>query len=185
MSQTELEKREILRLSNKESNKITKECIQSALILLLKEKEFDKISITDLTKRAGVSRTGYYRNYSSKEDVLRDLLENVVDQIVSAIVSEGNALDQCRTLFEKSKDNAETFALLQKAHFGDSILSEMTNRILSMVSPENRNEKIRQTAICGCVYNLLKIWIENGMKESPEEMAQLYCNLIFSRIYLS
>ena len=34
---TELEKREILRLNNEESNKLTKECLSMALIYLMNE----------------------------------------------------------------------------------------------------------------------------------------------------
>ena len=57
---TEIEKLNILRKNNAESNAITKECIESALILLMKEKPFSEISILEITKRAGVGRSSYY-----------------------------------------------------------------------------------------------------------------------------
>ena len=56
----------IVRYSNAESKRITRECIESALILLLENKSFADISISELVKRAGVSRTAFYRNYESK-----------------------------------------------------------------------------------------------------------------------
>ncbi len=183
MPKTELEKLNVLRMSNVESNKITKECIRSAMILLLKEKALDKISITELTKKAGVSRTGYYRNYTCREDVLQDLLETMVDEIVQAIMAEGNNIDQCLILFQKSSEKAETFALLMKAKFGDVILSKITERILSLVPEENQKEQIRQIALCGCIYNILRIWIGNGMQKTPEEMASLYNEHIYSLFY--
>lgn len=37
------------------------------MLILLKDECFHKITITDIVKRAGVSRTAYYRNYTSKK----------------------------------------------------------------------------------------------------------------------
>jgi AcrR family transcriptional regulator len=54
-----------------EANEFVKECITTALLKMLKERDFSDITITDLVKRAGVSRISFYRNYESKEDVLR------------------------------------------------------------------------------------------------------------------
>ena len=63
-------KTEYLKLSNMESNKITKESIQVALISLMANKKLENITITEIVKKAGVSRTSFYRNYKDKEDVL-------------------------------------------------------------------------------------------------------------------
>ena len=40
---TELQKRDVLRMSNEESNRLTRECLQTALIQLMSEKPFDQI----------------------------------------------------------------------------------------------------------------------------------------------
>ena len=64
---TQLEKLEILRLSNQESNQITRECLEAALLDLMTTKDLDKISITELTNNAGVSRSAFYNNYKTKE----------------------------------------------------------------------------------------------------------------------
>lgn len=57
---SELQKRPVVRCSNKESKRITRECIESALVLLLEKKTFAEISISEPVKRAGVSRTAFY-----------------------------------------------------------------------------------------------------------------------------
>lgn len=48
---------------------ITDSIIQ-ALFILLKEKELSEISITDLVAKAGVSRSSFYRNFNSFENVI-------------------------------------------------------------------------------------------------------------------
>ena len=46
----------------------TKRCIMDALLQLMHTKDYDDITITDITERAGVSRMSYYRNYHSKDE---------------------------------------------------------------------------------------------------------------------
>lgn len=56
--------------SNKESNQLTRESIETALLFLLEKKELAQISISELVQKAGVSRNAFYRNYKSKEEIL-------------------------------------------------------------------------------------------------------------------
>ncbi|MBF0777400.1 TetR/AcrR family transcriptional regulator [Streptococcus cuniculi] len=56
--------------SNKESNQLTRESIETALLFLLEKKDMRQISISELVKKAGVSRNAFYRNYKSKEEIL-------------------------------------------------------------------------------------------------------------------
>ena len=70
-------KLELLKYYNQEANLVTQESIETALLLLMQEKDFESISVTEIASRAGVSRTAYYRNYASKEDVLRNVFNRV------------------------------------------------------------------------------------------------------------
>ncbi|MFR4802256.1 MAG: TetR/AcrR family transcriptional regulator [Eggerthellaceae bacterium] len=53
-----------------EANRQTRERIARALLRLLGIKEFSDISVTDIVREAHVARAAYYRNFSSKEDIL-------------------------------------------------------------------------------------------------------------------
>ena len=46
--------------------------MQEALMDLLQEKDFEKISITDITERAGLSRPTFYLHYKTKEDIIAE-----------------------------------------------------------------------------------------------------------------
>ncbi|MBR6940531.1 MAG: TetR/AcrR family transcriptional regulator, partial [Clostridia bacterium] len=54
-------------MNRSESNNLTRECITTALLIIIREKDYDEITITDITEKAGVSRMAYYRNYKSKD----------------------------------------------------------------------------------------------------------------------
>ena len=76
---------ENLRKSNKESNLLTREAIETALLQLLEKKELTKISISELVKRAGVSRAAFYRNYDSKEEILESVFKRSVHNIMEQL----------------------------------------------------------------------------------------------------
>ena len=76
---TELEKRNIIRLSNKQAKMVTKCCLQTALIQLLDKKELSNISVSELARRAGVSRTAFYSNYQTVDDVLTELIDQKLE----------------------------------------------------------------------------------------------------------
>lgn len=52
------------------ANLIVRESIETALLQLMDKKPFGEITISEIVKKAGVSRVSYYRNYYFKEDVL-------------------------------------------------------------------------------------------------------------------
>lgn len=67
--------------SNKESNQLTRESIETALLFLLEKKDMAQISISELVKKAGVSRNAFYRNYKSKEEILELAYERTSHQL--------------------------------------------------------------------------------------------------------
>ena len=72
----------------------SREAIQWALMELMREKPFKDISVTEICRRANVSRTTYYRSYYSQEEVLDDVLdtcflevEELLDELPAATPS--------------------------------------------------------------------------------------------------
>ena len=63
MSERKISKKSLenLKISNQESNRITKESLEISLLQLLEKKELTKITISELVERAGVSRAAFYR----------------------------------------------------------------------------------------------------------------------------
>ncbi|MNI36457.1 Bacterial regulatory protein, tetR family [compost metagenome] len=180
-NKTELERMEILRLSNLESNRITKECIESALMLLMKERNFNEISITDIVKRAGVSRTAYYRNYSSKEDILHSLVQEVVDNTIQAMCLHDPGKETYEfwyAMFRFIRPYHETYQLLLKANFGENILEQIIGKMQENVADGDVKGKYESAFWSGAVYAILTEWFKGGMKQSDEEMAQICCVIL-------
>lgn len=181
-NRNELQKREVLRLSNEESNRLTKECLQTALIYLMGEKAFEKITVTELVKRSGVSRMAFYRNYNSKEDILEEMAESFLLTVKKSVENpkyEGDPRQWFKDAFAFIRKNVDIMKLLFEAklpiEFGIGT-SSILNQIFE--KPEGR-ERYLQSSIEGAFVYVLREWIYSGAKESPEYMAEICYEICF------
>lgn len=62
----------------------TQDCAFLALTKLIRNKPLSSISVTELTKKAGISRTAFYNNYNSVEDVIAKYFDKCVDSILDS-----------------------------------------------------------------------------------------------------
>lgn len=174
---TELEKREILRLSNEQSNKVTKECLRIAMIKLMDKKPFEKISITELTQSAGVSRTAFYRNYASKEALVEDICQSLSSELQASVSGDLYRTDRRNwyiQFFRTIRENSEYFQIYLNAHlqFGDMIVLE------SVFPASNAAERYLNSAKEGAFLRVLTDWFCGGMQESPDEMGEICVQVI-------
>lgn len=172
----------VLNLSNQESKQLTRECIRTALLQLLTEEEFENITITSIIKRAGVSRAGFYRNYSSKEDIIEEFARITYKELSNLITDETLQTDPYKwhcNLFSAIKRDAQTFHLLILAKVPHQYISKvgsLLEPLLTFETPYERYQAIaRSTALKEIVIN----WFNHGMQESPEEMAAFFINTFY------
>ena len=59
--------------SNAELKRFTRECVYEALFQLLETEDYEKITLSAIAARAGVSRNAVYRNFESKDMILKTL----------------------------------------------------------------------------------------------------------------
>ena len=115
---TNINKNDVLKMSNAESNMFTKECIRTALLSLMAIKIFEQITVTEIIKKAGVSRGGFYRNYQSKEEVLQEICEDLFKYMLN-FVTEHKFYENPRQwyidFFKNIAENQEGYRLLMNA----------------------------------------------------------------------
>lgn len=167
---------ENLRLSNQESNRLTRECLQTALIYLMSEKPFEQIHISELARRSGVSRTAFYRNYTCKEDILAEISNSIVQDVAVSFLNECSRNDSYgwfRSCFSKVKNNAEPFRLLLQAHMPRDSLVGTGSVLEKWIPADTPAAHYRLLALEGAFINILADWLRSGMKDSVEDMARL------------
>lgn len=66
---------------------ITRRLLKENLIELLKEKPIDKISVTELCRRAEINRSTFYAHYSVPKDALLEIKQDFATQIAESLRS--------------------------------------------------------------------------------------------------
>lgn len=164
-----------------------KKSIEQAFFALLKEKSFSEITVTDLVKKSGVARASYYRNFSSKEDIIQEYLLNLrkeVEYILSLSVKnpEENYISQESVAIHLSVYLKEKHAILLLCDNGFSVFfQEETNRYAEEKfgdMPYSSIERYQIYFMAGAFFNVALQWLRDGAKESPAEMAQLLLEMI-------
>lgn len=174
--QTELAKRAVLRMNNQQSNELTRECIDMAMIYLMSEKPYESITISEIAKRAGVSRTAFYRNYNSKEDVLNEIGRLVIEDLKS-ILRKLDTADDAHALhvefFTMVKKNRTPVELLVKGNVSIQLLFPDAQILENVVPSTTMRDHYRLVAIDSALVGLIREWVSNGFDLSPEEMAEV------------
>ncbi len=165
-----------------ESNKLAKECIVTALIELMKVQDYNSITITDLAKKAGVSRMAYYRNYTSKEDIINKFADDVgasIHEKISRMMPHASTFDYYFELFSQLGAYSDLVLTAYNGGLGELIHSQITKN-MALTFPTEGNTTLdlyRHVYLAGAFYHIFIKWIQNGRKESVSDMAQLCCSL--------
>ena len=161
-----------------ESNRLAKECIVTALVELMKIRDYNSITITDIAKKAGVSRMAYYRNYTSKEDIFKKYIDEVGEDIHKKIAESNSSTipyDYFLALFEQLGKYSDLAIVAYRAHLGELILAALIkNMFITFPAPDNSSDKrYHRFFLAGAFYNVFIEWLKNGLQESPAEMAHI------------
>ncbi|MDA3733514.1 TetR/AcrR family transcriptional regulator [Niameybacter massiliensis] len=163
-----------------QANLLAKECMVIALLQLLEVKPLSAITVSEITKKAGVSRMTYYRNYINKEDIfssfLDDLLYNYHEEF-NNLPEKGNFYDlhnlnHCFLYFEKHKTLIQ--ALFKNGH-GNIFLTSLSDYIIHKWYKESDDITRYYTllAFAGSIFNVFVSWSLNDTTQSPEQMASI------------
>lgn len=164
----------------KEANIRVKQSITKALLTLMYQKSFSEISITEIITKAKVARASFYRNYTSKEDVLLTVVRDALAHFrENADYDLGDCyqyphVKRCFTYF---KLYGEFILDLCNFGYGEWILKEINNfhEDIAGIMPCNSIEKYKLYVFVGALYNTAVMWLQDGAKESEEDIAAVFC----------
>uniref|UniRef100_UPI003F68581C TetR/AcrR family transcriptional regulator n=1 Tax=Caldifermentibacillus hisashii TaxID=996558 RepID=UPI003F68581C len=60
----------------------SKTALKEALLILMENKDFNKITITDIVNISNLNRGTFYKHYQTKEELLGDLIEEVLEDLI-------------------------------------------------------------------------------------------------------
>lgn len=165
-----------------ETNLLTKECIVTALLRLMEVKSYPSITITDITNLAGVSRMAYYRNYKNKDEILINHLLEQESKLIKELHG-GHAQTVRGMIFyiaEFFQENVQVIKAAFEAGLAHSINSLLAERIQSYFPVVNSriDGKYAVQFYVSAIIGVFRMWFDNGMVESAEEISDVLCDLI-------
>ena len=112
----------------------TKQSLYSALMQLVDEKPFDKITVQQILERANVGRTTFYTHFEGKEDLFLGSHEQIIRVISQSFFSETGDLrtepsPELMTFLQMSQQNRDTYFYLMGGAQGGEILRLLRDRI--------------------------------------------------------
>ena len=171
--------------------KYTKMMLRQSLLELMKDRPVSKITVKDICALADINRGTFYAHYADPEDLLRqienelyeeilrsldgairaDTVPKVLLEIFTAIERNG---DLCRSLFSETGDKAFLRRIIDLAH--DRCLAAWTAQFPQ--ADRRQLEMIYIFSANGSV-GIIQEWIQGGMRESPQTVADFLDKISF------
>lgn len=165
-----------------EANALTKECIVTALLRLMEVKSYSSITITDITNLAGVSRMAYYRNYNNKDEILINHLLDQEKRLLKDLHGETaqNVRGMIYYVAEFFQENVSVIKAIFEAGLGHLMTNQLAERIHNYFPVVNSSisGKYAVQFYVSAIIGVFRMWFDNGMVESAEEISDILCGLI-------
>lgn len=154
-----------------------KSYIVEALFQLLKSQNFYTLSISHITDRAGVNRSTYYRNFSSKVAIIHYYFEKLMIEYEEIYQNKSiSTLDEyLLSIFDCFYIHKKELLLLYKNDLTYPLL-EVFHRYFNYKNTDESvslTERYKLAYHVGGIYNHLLFWFYRDMQEAPAKMVRL------------
>ena len=167
-----------MNVKNNKRRRESREKIESVFYELIQTHELKEISVSEICKLANLNRTTFYANYIDIYDLadsVRQSLETAVQELYLDDVERGiNSNDYLR-LFRHIAENQLLYKTYFKLGYDNDyeILKYDTN--LAKKHFDNRFVEYHCEFFKSGLNSILKMWLNGGCKETPEEMFEIVC----------
>ena len=167
----------------------TQQSIRNALIELMLEKAYEKITIQEIIDRANVGRATFYNHYRDKDDLLLRGVAELAREQEEESSPQAHGLRQetppktleTAGMFRHSQQNRRIHQVLFKRNRENVIQEEISAILYAQVEERLAQLKAADAAlsvpmpilahfISGGLWSLINWWHENDFPYTPEEM---------------
>lgn len=172
--------------------------IRQAFIKLITNKPYEKVSFTELSKECGMSRQNLYNYYSSKEELITDIIEDMFELLFREVEALPLDIDLAAahnlvvSACEMTKLNNSLAVALADDSFDAIFFSNYVSfikrslghiirtRSLVLTDPEYLNFLSLQLA--GATFHSGKEWIKQGMTWPVEKIAKMVSTTMLNTV---
>ena len=162
--------------ANNKRRRETLEVIKKAFVELIQKQDIDQISISQLCKKTGINRTTFYACYDNLHDIAdsirRELEDNMIAMYQEEIESRQSRGDYLR-LFRHIKDNQIFYRTYFRLGFDSQLKGFGYNTKAAEEYFDNKFIEYHMEFFRAGITRIIRMWLENGCKESPEDMMEI------------
>lgn len=180
--------------------KLTQQKIKKSFIFLMQNNKFEAITINDISKKAKISRSSFYRYYFDKYELMNEIEDDILEAIkdfqkkqlnqdtANFDISNSNYIEELLLFMEKY--SAEINGLLNNnsnTSFENKLRAKLTNKLYTIarksVSNIKMNVKKKQVFqlvveyMTGMIIQTFKFWSSPDCKMSVKELSDLLNNI--------
>ena len=169
----------------------TRRLLSSALVELIREKDYNNITVSDIIERANVGRSTFYAHYRDKDNLFVGELDRVIELLGQRIPGQDEMpYFPSLGLFRHVGEEFELYKALLWTPGLDLLIKHM-QKSLSKRIEEGLVESSREFRvpypilarfIAGSFLTLLQWWLENRMIYSAEQMDMIFKDLALAGI---
>lgn len=176
----------------------TREAIFDAFGALLGAKAYSKITIQEIIDGANVGRTTFYAHFETKDDLLKELCDDLFTHVFSEELSvesthdfsmkTGNPQAMITHILYHLLDNKRNIIGILTTESGELFLrffrrylnELMTVRLLGDTPTRNMNVPydFLVNHISSSFIGMVQWWMKNKLKQTPEELAEYFMAVI-------
>ena len=154
------------------------ERIQKAFMQFLKEKDLPQISVSEICKAAQINRSTFYANYTDIYDLADRLCRELENEVTHLLVLEAGwqqSRQEFLKLFRHIRDHQSLYAFYFKLGYENTDRTWYDARDLQTMPDISAIDY--HVAFFRHGFNaIVKLWLQRGCQESPEQMCQILLN---------
>ena len=167
--------------------------IRQAFLDLLRQKVFEKITVTDIVKRADINRSTFYAHYPDVLGLVEEMMAEVIDNSLQLVANLDiqdifhDPIPFLQGLITLGEENLEIYKLLDKSDFALRQIEKMKFLLIqkSMTAvgiPESIRQntafRIQVNFFIGGILSTYQQWMQGNLNCSTDEIVQQMANLI-------
>jgi len=162
--------------------------IVDEMIEMLREFDYKSITITKLTRRAGLVRKTFYAHFDTKEDVLLYYVYSLFKDEFEQYKEEGTIeeVDFIASYFQIWNEHKEFLRTLERNNLL-SLLGKLDKNfsllcddyfVIGECGLSKEASEYAASVYMDALASILKRWIRYGFKETPEQLTSIFYELV-------
>lgn len=150
--------------------------LEAVFVDLLQSRELNQITVSDICMQAGLNRSTFYANYAdiyALADVVRENLEQSVGALYQDEIENSFNSNDYLKLFRHIAENPLFYKTYFKLGYDNQFKIITYDKQLAAEHFDNRFISYHMEFFKGGFNAIVKLWLEGGCQETPEEMNEI------------